>query len=210
MISKISYLGSPHIGIFIAMNDDTALVPRNCPKRIESIVRKLDVEVVKTSIAKTGLFGIFCALNNQMIIVPDILEKEELKTLKDYFPEVLVLHEKYTALGNLIAMNDKGVGCPSFLKKEVRGAVNLRVAGSDLVGSSLFVNNYGFLSHPDSTPSELRSFEKVFKVKGDVGTVNFGDPYVKSGIVGNEKGVLVGELTSGPELNRIDDIFILR
>lgn len=209
MISKVNYFGFPHIGIFVSMNDDVALVPKNCPKRVEALIKKLDVEVVKASVAKTGLFGIFCALNNRMIIVPDILEKEELKVMKDYFPEVLVLHEKYTALGNLIAMNDKGIGCIDFLKKDIKNAVSIKVAGSDLVGSSLFVNNRGFLAHPDSSSSELKSFEKVFKVEGDVGTVNFGDPYVKSGIVGNEKGVLVGEFTSGPELNRIDDIFIL-
>lgn len=210
MIRKLDFFGSPHVGIFCALNDNVALVPHSCPKPFENALKELDVDVIKTSVSNTGLFGIFCALNNKMIIVPDILEKTELKILRDHFPEVLVLDEKYTALGNLISMNDHGTLLSHdfhSLKSKLHDALSSKVAGSDLVGSSLFVTNLGFLAHADSTREELKSFERVFKVKGDVGTVNFGDPFVKSGIAGNKRGVIVGSMTSGPELNRISDIF---
>lgn len=207
-------MGSPHIGIFCVMNDNLAFVPKGCPKTFEKFLKEnLDVDVVKGSVARTNLFGIFCVLNNKKIIVPDILEKEELKIFRDNFSEVLILEEKYTALGNLIAMNDNGIVCSGDfknLKSVLNNAVSIKIAGSDFVGSSLFVTNSGFLAHPDSTENELKKIEKVLKVEGDVGTVNFGDPFVKTGIIGNKKGILVGSLTSGPELNRIDEIFILK
>lgn len=214
MLMKTDYLGSPHIGIFCIMNDNISFVPRKCPKNFESLLKEeLNVDVIKTSAAKTDLFGIFCVLNNKRMIVPDILEEEELEVFKDNLPEVLVLEEKYTALGNLIAMNDNGIVCFGGFKnlgQVLEKAVSVKVAGSDLVGSSLFVTNSGFLAHPDSSERELKKIEKALKVEGGLGTVNFGDSYVKSGIVGNKTGILTGFLTSGPELNRMDEIFILK
>ena len=32
----------------------------------------------------------------------------------------------------------------------------------------------------------------------------------KSGIIGNRHGVLVGRYTSGPEMQRVDEVFMLR
>jgi translation initiation factor 6 len=77
------------------------------PAKLEQQIREtLGVDVVKTSIAMTSLIGIFSALNNKTMIVPDILEKSEKKTLSDSVGELVVLDVKYTAIGNLVAMND--------------------------------------------------------------------------------------------------------
>jgi len=112
----------------------------------------------------------------------------------------------------LIALNDKGTICAKFIEKEMKKHIKVKsttVADNDVVGSVVCANNDGFIAHRDATDQELKIIEKVLKVKGDIGTVNFGDPYIKCGLVLNSNGVLVGELTSGPELNRIDDVFIL-
>ncbi|MEM0372717.1 MAG: translation initiation factor IF-6 [archaeon] len=210
MITKADFRGSPHIGVFCAANDDVCFVPMSCPPKLEQAIKDfLKTDIVKTSIAMTSLIGVFSALNNKMMIVPDILEKEEKKTLRDNVGELVVLDVKYTAVGNLVAMNDYGIACSEFMKDEIKGAFSLKVADSDLVGSSLFVNNKGFLAHRECSGEELSEIKKIFKVNGDVGTVNFGDPYVRSGLVGNKHGMIAGAFTSGPELNRIDDIFIL-
>lgn len=210
MIIKSDFVGSPHIGIFCIANDSICLAPYNCPQSFEEKIKEhLQVDVVKIGMAKTGLLGIFSAMNNKMIVTSDILEKEEIKTLKDYLPEVLVLDIKFTAIGNLVAMNDKAIVASPFLKKKLKDSISLKVADSDLIGSSLFVNNKGFLAHRETTDDEVERLEKALKVKGGIGSVNLGDPYIKSGIVGNKYGLIVGSKTSGPELNRIDDIFIL-
>ena len=207
MILKTNFNGSHHLGIFCVVNDNIAVVPLNSSKKfINQLKQNLEVDTVKTNMSNTSLIGIFSAANNKKIIVPNILEKEELNTLKDFFPEVLVLNEKYTALGNLIAMNDHGIACSKYLKP-ILEAVNLKIADSDLIGASLFVNNSGFLAHRDATKEELEKIEKIFNVKGGTSTLNFGDPFIKSGIIGNKKGIMIGGLTSGPELRKVDEIF---
>ncbi|NYZ79674.1 translation initiation factor IF-6 [Candidatus Micrarchaeota archaeon] len=210
MIIRADYRGSPHIGVFLAANDNICFAPLGCPHDLERDIREtLGVDVVKTSVSMTSLIGIFSALNNKTMIVPDILEKNEEKILKDNIGELIILDVKYTAIGNLVAMNDHGIACSPFMKDEIKNAFPLKIADSDLVGSSMYVNNRGFLAHREATDDELKEAKKIFKVDGDVGTVNFGDPYVHSGIVGNKNGVIAGSFTSGPEMNRIDDVFIL-
>ena len=211
-IAKANFENSPYIGIFCVANDNTALIPMCSTKKFAGLVKeKLGVEVVKTTIANTSLISIFCIMNNNKIFVPDIIEKSELKILKDNFQEVIVLSQKYTALGNLVALNDKGAVCSKYLYKTISKYIktkSMTIAGSDLIGSCLFVTNKAFLAHIDTSEKELKGIEKALKVSGDCGTVNFGDSFVRSGIIGNKRGILTGSLTSGPELNRIDDIFL--
>jgi len=120
---------------------------------------------------------------------------------------VIVLRQKHTALGNLIAMNDKGIIAAPLLSEDLKQE-GMKIAGTDLVGSATYVNNKAFITHRDAEETEVKHLEKVFKVPGGIGTVNMGDPFVKSAIIGNKKGLIVSMPTSGPELNRIDDIFI--
>ena len=47
--------------------------------------------------------------------------------------------------------------------------------------------------------------DRILGVKAMVGTVCFGSPEVGSGCVANDSFALVGDGTTGPELNRIED-----
>jgi translation initiation factor 6 len=212
VIAKADLFGSPHIGVFCAANDHIALVPKACPKSFEHLLKEnLKVEVVRASISNTGLFGIFCVMNNKTLIIPDIVLKDELESIKNHFSEVIVMEDKYTALGNLIAINDHGSIFSTIfdsMNRVMKNTVNIKVGGSDLVGSSVFTTNKAFLANPKSSAKDLEHVEKALKVKGDVGTINFGDPYIKAGLVGNKHGILVGSRSSGPELTRISDVFL--
>ncbi len=207
-IIKADYYNSPYLGVFCKANDEIALVPNKMPEHLENIIRKeLEVEVIKTSMATTGLIGIFSAFNNKRIIVPDVLYKEEVKTLEDYFSDVIVLEEKFSAIGNLVTMNDHGIACSPLIKNSLKEATGLKIAGTDLVGSVVFTSNAGFVAHIETKKEEMKELEKILKVKGGIGTINFGDPYISSGVIGNKKGLIVGNKTSGPELARLDEIF---
>jgi len=212
MIIKSDFNGSPHIGVFCLLNDHIALVPYSTPARFEHLLKsELGVEVVRTTLAGTPLLGIFACMNNSKIIIPDVIEKEEIKVLKDHVSEIIILKERYTALGNLISLNDHGAVCSRYIKSiDEIPAKRIRVADSDLIGSAIYSNNHGFLAHRDASQKELEEIHAVLRVKGDIGTLNFGDPLVKSGIMGNKKGILVGKFTSGPEMQRVDEVFMLK
>lgn len=207
VIYKTNFQNSPHLGVYCIANDNHALVPLTTTKGFEAIVREvLQVDVVRVSMANTFLLGIFSAACNSKIIVPSILEKHELKKLRDIFPEVIILEDKYTAVGNLVSLNDNGVAASSWLAQSL-GTEPTRIAGSDFMGSAVFATNKAFLCHRDASKEELKKLEKTFKVKGDNGTINLGDPFVKTGLVGNKHGVLVGSKTTPPETLRLDEVF---
>ena len=96
MITRAEYLGSPHVGIFCLANDNLCFAPLSCPEELEAAISEhLKVDVIKTTMAGTGLLGIFSSMNSKLLITTEILEKEEVKTLEDYI-EVMVLENRYT------------------------------------------------------------------------------------------------------------------
>ena len=46
---------------------------------------------------------------------------------------------------------------------------------------------------------------KIFKVKVITGTVNHGVPLIGSGLIANSYGAIVGNITTGIELGRIEE-----
>ena len=75
------------------------------------------------------------------------------------------------------------------------------------MGAIAVVTNKGLLVNPLATDEEVAELGQLFGVTADVGTVNRGSPFIKAGIVANDKGVIAGEETTGPELMRIQAIF---
>ena len=64
--------------------------------------------------------------------------------------------------------------------------------------------NKGIIAHPGINEDEVKILEDVLKVEVDVGTANFGVPYLNSCMVANSNGVIVGKNSSGTELIRIE------
>ena len=67
------------------------------------------------------------------------------------------------------------------------------------------VTNKGLLCHPKTSEEEIRFLEKVFKVPVMIGTINHGSPVIGSGLVANTKGAIIGDLTTGIEMGRIEE-----
>ena len=206
-IGKALFDNSPNIGIFCISNDNVTLVPLSATVKLKQLIQDfLGTNVVPVSLLNTSLIGLFAACNNKTIIVPQHAEKHELRVLKDHFSEVVIVESKYNTIGNLVSMNDHGTVCSPLLQGEL-DATPLDINGNELTGSLLFATNKAFLAHRDTSETDLKTLEKVFRVNGTTGTLNLGDAFVKASIVGNIKGVLVGARTSGPELSRLEDVF---
>lgn len=211
MIDKALYKKSPNIGIFCNSNNNVTVVPPATPNSFkEKAEKNLGTEILETTVSNSNLIGIFTAMNNEKIIAPPTLTQREKDNFKEHFNEVIQLETKYTAIGNLISMNDHAIAASDIINTDKLNLNELKLAGSELIGSCLFVTNDGYLAHRDASQKELQKVQDVFEVEGDVGTVNFGDPYVKTGMIGNDEGILIGEETTGPELNRVDEIFMLK
>ena len=53
----------------------------------------------------------------------------------------------------------------------------------------------------------MKKIQEFLKVKVDVGTTNYGSPFVKAGLLVNSNGFIASEISSGPELGRIAEVF---
>ena len=60
---------------------------------------------------------------------------------------------------------------------------------------------------PGSTRDSKKFKEGRFIAIKHVGSVTYGTPYIRSGIIVNSNGVLVSEPSTGAELGRIEEVF---
>lgn len=213
--AKLNFQRDPNIGLFSFATDKFCLVNRFVRKKDTNLIKNvLKVPVYQTSVLGTGLIGIFTAGNSQGIVISDRIYHEEIEEMQRNF-DVLVLETKHTAFGNLILANDKGCIISKDLKKDrkdIRDFLGVEtrvgtVGGMDLVGSLGVCNSKGCLAHKWITKKEKRLIEKILDVPVSPGTVNFGNPWVKSGLIVNSDGLLAGDQTSGPELGIASETF---
>ena len=66
--------------------------------------------------------------------------------------------------------------------------------------SMIVSNNYGAAIHPKASEKEIETISSILKVDVEPLTINGGIPYLSSGIICNSKSLVVGSLTTGPEL----------
>lgn len=210
---KVQFNGDPNIGLYGFSTDSYCLLG-NKPRQKERIESLLGTEIRTTTIAGTELAGIFAAGNSFGIVLPKIAEREEIKSIKALGINTLILKSRETALGNMVLCNDKGCIISEKLKlfrKEIADCLSCevetgRIAGMSIVGSCAIATNKGCLCHRNMTRKEADEIEGVLNVKADVGSIS-GSPFVKSGIIANSLGAIVSEKATGPELERILEVF---
>ena len=215
MLKRINLTGNPNLGVYISVTDEIAIVPLNLPMVMEnSIEEALEVEVIRNSIAGSNLAGALSVGNSKGFIVSPYTVDKEIECLKSNGINVAKIPDKYTAVGNIIALNDNGAIATPLLSdtsvKIIEDLLELKVerfsiANSNIIGSLATVTNKGALLHPETTIEEIKVIEEVFKVPADIGTVGRGIPLVGACSIANSSGAIVAENTTGPEMARIEE-----
>ena len=214
-LAQLDIHGSPYVGVFARASDKLALVPPLTPDALlKDVERALGVPVHAVSIGGSNIIGSVVAMNSRGAVVADFADDDEIRVLEKAGLKVGRLAGKFNAAGNNILANDHGAFLNPDLSKpaeksvaDILGVPTERgtLAGLKTVGSAAAVTNKGVLCHPKTNDAELDLLEKLFKVEADIGTVNHGAPFIGAGLVANAKGALAGMLTTGPELNRIEN-----
>ncbi|MGB9724777.1 MAG: translation initiation factor IF-6 [Nitrososphaeria archaeon] len=217
-INTFTLFRSCNIGIFLKCNEKFVLVPKNIAvTKAEKLSTFLGVPYIRASVSGLRLLGPLIAMNSNGILVSKYIEDDELKSLKsetglpvERFPS------NYTAVGNLISVNDKGAIVSNIFSsthvKVIQDVLDvpterMNVAGYTTVGSLIFATNVGALVHPLTSDREVEKIKSILKTEVTHCTVNDGVPFVSSGILGNSKGIVVGNLTNGTELMTLSMIF---
>ena len=220
-IERLDFENSPYLGVFGVATDRVVLIREGLQeKKLEVIREVLKVPVIEASIMKSRIIGILAAGNSNAIIVPWYIWDTELEEIKRKFKEygidteIVPFETKYTALGNLVLTNDKAaLVSTKFSREEAKKIGDILgvevergvIAGLHAVGSAGVVTNKGGLVHPEASDEELKWLSELFKVDVYVGTANMGVPYVGSCMLANSNGVVVGHLTTGPEIVKIEE-----
>ena len=215
-VKLLDFFGDPNIGFYGISNNEITLIGKDLEKK--EFQKVLKTKVFKVSANQTNLIGLFSFMNSYGIIIPYIFDEEEIKEIenivKKFDMNLLVLKSKHTAIKNLILGNDKAAIISKYFskkeEKKIEETLNVEVVRMDIhkfkiVGSIGYANNKGCIIHRDLKDDEIEKIEEILKVEVQRATVNFGSPFVSSGIVANDKGLVVGSRTSGPELGIISE-----
>ena len=211
MFLKTNFAGDPNIVLYGFATDKYCLLGIS-GKEVKKVKDAVNVKVINALLMETPFLSLFSVGNSSGIIVPDMIEKHEVKELKKNL-EVHKLKTKYTCLGNLIVMNDHGIIlAPVFRRKkaEIEKAFSLPVAvtkigGSNVIGNLAITTNKGCLVTPKIKDKEKKIIEETLQVPVDIGTVSFGSFYVKSGVIANSHGFVVSNRSSGIEMGKINE-----
>ncbi|MDQ1280926.1 MAG: translation initiation factor 6 [Thermoproteota archaeon] len=218
-IFRMNILGSPNIGVYAITTNAFTIVPAKISQaKTEKLKEYLGSKVACTTIGGTMLIGVLAAANSNGIILPYFTSDEEIEVIKTVFTgNIERIESKRTALGNLVLANDRGAIIGESLMREkeavekIRDTLDVelepgRIADLPCVGSLAVATNKGILAHPMLRNEEKKLLQDVLKTQVDVGTINGGVPYVSSGLLANDSGAIIGNLTTGPEIIMISNV----
>ena len=214
MIRQLKISGNPFVGIFSFTNNNVTIVREDVGEHAGIIKEALGTELIMSTIAATDLAGIYIAGNNNGIILPYVIEDEELQLIEDMGINNCILNTKETAVGNLILSNDKGAIISPILTDEqklIEDALGVEttiasIGNHKYVGSVARTNNMGCLVHKEAKEEDISLIKDLLKVDVRMSTLNRGVSYIGACIIVNDKGAVVGETTTGIELSYVEDI----
>jgi len=206
-------MGNPNVGVYCLATDKYVIVPPRLPRsKVERMESSLGVKAISVTIGDTKLVGVLAVANSNGVVLPINTGDEELKAMRSVVEgNVERVPSRRNAFGNMVLANDRGAVVDPRLARD-RGVVRMvedvlgvetmpcEVADLPNVGSVAVATNRWALAHPMLKEDEKKLLEDVLRVPVDVGTVNCGVPFVKSGLISNRFGAVAGSLTTGPEL----------
>ncbi|HDZ36417.1 MAG TPA: translation initiation factor IF-6 [Thermococcus sp.] len=220
-IERLDFENSPYLGVYGTATDRLVLIREGLgEKKLEVLREVLKVPLIETSIMKSRIVGIFAAGNSNAIVVPWYIWDAELERINNQLreygvdTEIVPFQSTLTAFGNLILANDNAaLVSAKFSREEAKRLEDVlgvevergMIGDFHAVGSVGVVTNRGGLVHPEATDEELEWLRDLFKVDIYVGTANMGVPFVGSCMLANSHGVVVGHLTTGPEIVKIEE-----
>jgi translation initiation factor 6 len=158
--------------------------------------------------------GSLLAINSYGAVVTNYVDQETIDIIKDVGLDIFVMQDKHNAAGNNILVNDKGALVhPDIRRYNIKQMEKVfgvpvktgTIAGLKTVGMAAVVTNKGLLCHPKVEEKERDELHSLFDADVMVGTINHGIPLIGSGIIANSHGAIVGGLTTGIEMGRIEE-----
>lgn len=211
-IQKTNFYKNPFIGLYLRTNDKHTFMAKNAPAKLRTQAREtLRTEPVELYVNQSPLVGLFCVVNARGAVLAANAEKEERNALKKLGYDVYVMKSSLAPGNVLLCNNAVGMASPQLPSAELKGIAEtlgiqmhaLHLSGMHTIGATNVVTDKGIFAYNDVTDVEFKQMEKLFNLHGTNGTTNTGVPFNSFGVVANNHGALLGDLTSGFELQRV-------
>lgn len=214
---KCSIKGSDYVGVFATATDKFVFVGSSLVERSkEFIAEALGVRRVDVSVSGSDLVGLFARANSNGVVLSNLVQDEELQSLKDMDLgiNVAVIDSDLNAVGNNVLANDRiamvNVDYEPKAVQQIRDAlgvevVKVRVGSFKTVGANDIMTNTGFVVSNRINDADKKRLDCMSGFDSTRTTANTGSLYVGISAIANSRGVVVGESTTGYELARIVD-----
>ena len=217
-IIEADVFGSPNIGVYCFTNENLIVVPPGLTSRkMNQLAQTLDARVCSTTIGGSTLLGALMTGNSNGVLVPHIIRDYECDRIRA-FSRVTIVESRWTALGNVVLVNDFGGIVHPDAPREILDAASdqlkvkpipSKIGGLPFVGALGMATNKGAILSPNALGEEQSVIGAALHVEPMLSTANGGVPFVRSGILANSKGAVVGPLTRGAELMQISRALML-
>lgn len=216
-ITQFDVYGGPNIGLYVAACDDYLLVPSGfMPSKAQILAETLQVDWHAVSVCGTRLPGAMSVHSDSRMLLPKTALPSEYEVLQG-MADVHIIDARYTALGNLICANRHGALISPLFSDAERAAiqdalgvesVSMGIAGMSQSGALARTNDTGTVVHPMADEYETRNVSEILHTRVEPSTINNGVPYVASGMLANNKAVVAGGQTTGPEIMMLTRAFM--
>lgn len=217
-IVKYDIYRGPNIGVYTSVNDEFVFIPRGFVRsKAETLAGHLGVRHMNVSVGGTRVIGALMVANNHGLLLPQTAYPDEIEALETTGLNVEILDTRYNALGNMMSANDRGAVVSPLIEREnlkkIEQALDVevvqsRIAGYNQAGAMLRVNGTGGIIHPEADDEDVKTFSNVLGARLEPATVNGGVPFVASGTLINNRAVVTGSFTTGPEIMMLTRAFI--
>ncbi len=216
-ITKLGIGGHGLVGLYILpMNNAVLVGPEISEDLYPELERIFGVPVIMLTIAGTGLLGVFCATNGDILAVPSIIFSHEEDALKAAGLNYHKISGSLTCLGNNIVVTKSGMLVNPAYDQDALDALvqafsvpvkTYSLEDIPTIGSFIAHNSRSALISHDFDDDQIAELEEFLGLKITTGTINMGSTQVRSGIAVNDNGMIIGELSGGPEVVNADEAF---
>ena len=215
--AKYNIKGSGYIGVFATATDSfvfaCGVLTENNRKFLSEI---LGVRCIEMSVSGSDLAGLFARANSNGIVVSSLMMDEEVEALKSMQLgiNIGVIDSDLNAVGSNVLANDKvaivNSDYDTKAMKQIRDTLGVEVIGAKIggfrtVGANNILTNRGLVLSNRSTDQEKGKIEAVSGFHSERTTANTGSLYIGLSVIANSKAVVVGDDTTGYEIQRILD-----
>lgn len=207
--------GSDFVGAYVIASDKFVFCYRGIERHVkEMIAHALSVNAIEMSIADSHLIGIFARANSNGIVLSNLTTDEELAHLRSLKLDMKigVVESRLNAIGNNVLANDKIAFINSEYSHEDMKSigdildvevVKAEAGGFKTVGANNILTNKGCVLNNRSTEKEKQILDSASGFESALSTANTGSLAIGLAGAANSNGIVIGEATTGYELNRI-------